>query len=196
MTTRDADHLLGRGPPLRRSGGAASTNCVSRSSSSERSRNASSGSRPPISSAISVTALVEASASCSGARTGLDPQHLPHEHERAAASGRRARRASASRTAGSRRRSSRAGDGSVERVAEARHLVEQERRPEREVRALPVASRTSGGCRDRRRRRCSANSRLRDQPSGAWGIIVSVLRCTGRPDARAMSRISARSSSS
>ncbi len=34
----------------------------------------------------------------------------------------------------------------------------------------------------------SANSRLRDQPSGAWGMLVSVLRCTGRPDARAMAQ--------
>jgi hypothetical protein len=36
----------------------------------------------------------------------------------------------------------------------------------------------------------SANSRLRDQPSGACGIAVSVLRCTGRPDARAIASMS------
>ena len=44
--------------------------------------------------------------------------------------------------------------------------------------------------------RSCANSRLRDQPSGACGSSVSVLRCTGRPDARAIASTSSRSASS
>ena len=51
------------------------------------------------------------------------------------------------------------------------------------MRALAVRREHRVDRRARRRRASRANSRLRDQPSGAWGSGVSVLRCTGRPDA-------------
>ena len=68
-----------------------------------------------------------------------------------------------------------------QRVAERRHLVEQER-VESSEKCAPCRFVANIGCTSRPRRRAAcANSRLRDQPSGAWGSNVSVLRCTGPP---------------
>ena len=64
----------------------------------------------------------------------------------------------------------RRGSGSVSVSRKRRHLVEQERRVEREVRALAVRREHRVDRRARRRAAVSANSRLRDQPSGACGM--------------------------
>ena len=111
---------------------------------------------------------------------------LPHEHEAATARDRRSRLASGRASAGSRSRCERSGSGSVSvsrklGISSNRNVVSSEKcapcRLDANIGWTSRPSRSAASC---------ANSRLRDQPSGACGIWVSVLRCTGRPEARAM----------
>ena len=135
MTTGDR---IMRAVASRRSGegGRATPNWVSRSSSRERSRNASSGSAFVASRDLGDRAG-RATARWPGAppvRRAATSHAKTNERPVGSASSARIR----SRTVGSRRRSSPRRRREGQRVAEGRHLVEQERRPEREVDARAV----------------------------------------------------------
>ena len=185
---RRPDQRLGRGRGA--SGRAARrARTASRGPRRARGRGTRRADRRPSSSAISRDGAVEV-ALVLGPLDRLDAQHLPDEHERAAASGRRSPCASASRSAGSRRRSrslaARAasacrgtiGISSNRNVEPSEKCAPCRLRREHRVDLEPVGVRGLA-----RTRGCASSRRARAACS------VSVLRCTGRPDARAIARI-------
>ena len=125
----------------------------------------------------------------------LDAEGVPREHEGATTRVGELGRASASRNAGSRKRRSRSGDASV---SVSRKLgISSNRNVDPSAKCTLCRLAANIGCSSRPSRLAdSAKSRLRFQPSGAWGIAVNVLRCTGRPDARAIRSTRSRSASS